>query len=162
MDSIEEKIRFTRIILELALEKKLEFKGYSKAAQKRANEAEGAMQSRYDTFKEEGQYLAEGFMDRYEEFRSAVTTIKSIRHDLDFRCDDTVQLYSIIEVVFENGEAKRFFLFPVMAGVILEKNITVITPFSPLGRALIGKEEDDGFHFGVNGKTKAGRIIHVA
>ena len=161
MNWIEQKRRITNIIFNIARSKECEFARYSKDAQERANEAEGAMQSRYDTFKEEGQYLAGGLKQRHEELKSAVATIKNIQDNEKFGGNGFVQLYSVILVDFEDDEGKTFFLFPVMGGEKIEEDITVITPSSPLSRALIGKEEGDDFHFTVNGKTKTGEIISV-
>lgn len=59
-------------LYQIAKEKESEMKRASKDAQERANEAEGAMISRYDTFKEEGQYLAGGLKIRHDELKSAV------------------------------------------------------------------------------------------
>ena len=63
-------------LLAIANRKKDEMSKSAKEAQERANEAEGAMQSRYDTFKEEGQYLAAGLKIRLEEIKSDINQIK--------------------------------------------------------------------------------------
>jgi len=156
-----EKKQVIQTILEIAQKKEQEFSKYSKDAQNRANEAEGAMISRYDTFKEEGQYLAEGLKKRHEELRVTINTMQSILETVKFQESSKVAIYSIVKVAYEEGDKTTYFLFPVMGGEKIKDKFTVITPTSPIGRALIGKEEGSEFQLMINNKLREGEIIDV-
>ena len=71
---IDKKVLIEKL-LQLTQIKESEIGKASKDAQDRANEAEGAMQSRYDTFKEEGQNLAGGLKIRHEELKASVNIL---------------------------------------------------------------------------------------
>lgn len=138
-----------------------ELERIQKETQERANEAEGAMQSRYDTFKEEGQYLSDALKLRCEEAKKSILVIENLIKTINLYDFDRVKMFAYVEVKFKNEEMKRFFIYPTMAGEIINKNVTVITPPSPMGRSLIGKEENDEFQFIVNGKKKKGEIMKI-
>ncbi len=76
-----DKKEAVNILLERAIQRQKDIKEAGKGAQERANEAEGAMQSRYDTFKEEGQYLAGGLKLIEMELIDAVFTLKDAVKD---------------------------------------------------------------------------------
>lgn len=155
-----EKGRYTVALLQIARKRWQEVKKASKDAQARANEAEGAMQSRYDTFKEEGQYLAGGLKIRCNELSETVTIIESIDMKQFIR-NHIVHIYSVIYVEFEDGEESIFFMFPVLGGEEIEDGITVISPTSPIGNALMGKEEGETFQYQVNNRITRGEIVDV-
>ena len=148
-------------LLDIAKLKKLELKRASKEAQERANEAEGAMQSRYDTFKEEGQYLAGGLRIRYEELKAAVSILEGILITNGFSEHTIIQHYSYVEVEFDDGTESKFLIVPLMGGENLDENITIITPASPIGNCLMGKEEGDEFKYFAAKKEKKGEVIKV-
>ena len=151
--------------LNVLLGKAIDLKGKmdqaSRSAQERANEAEGAMVSRYDTFKEEGQYLAGGLKIRAMEAASQIEIIRSAMECLPEEMDGVVRLYAFVGVEFADGQKAEYFLFPVMGGEKIGNGITVITPDSPLGRTLMNREEGEIFSYGVNGNTRKGEIIDV-
>jgi len=145
----------------IAQKKEVEMKKASKDAQKRANEAEGAMKSRYDTFKEEGQYLAGGLKIRHEELKAAVSTIKEVVEANDPYEHIKIQLYSYVEVEFEDGTESKFLVTPVLGGEKLDYDITIITPHSPIGKCLMDKEEGHEFKLFAGNKEKKGEVITV-
>jgi transcription elongation GreA/GreB family factor len=148
-------------LYQIAQEKETEMKRASKDAQERANEAEGAMISRYDTFKEEGQYLAGGLKIRYEELKSAVSVIEQVLKTDEFCSHTKIQMYSYVEVEFEDGTEGKFLITPVLGGEKLDKNITIITPNSPIGKSLMGQEEGQQFEYLIERKRRKGEIITV-
>ncbi len=148
-------------LLGVAKDKAVELKRASKDAQERANEAEGAMQSRYDTFKEEGQYLAGGLKARYLELKNSVAMIENLLKSDVLSEHDDIQHYSYIEVEFDDGRIERFFMTPVMGGERLLNDITIITPSAPVGHCLMGREVGDQFSYRVGKAEKKGEIIHV-
>jgi len=72
-----------------------------------------------------------------------------------------VRLYSVVIVEFDDGEESRFFVFPVMGGQKIEETHMVISPHSPVGKALIGKEEGDSFEFTTNNRIRRGEVTFV-
>jgi len=146
-------------LYELTKIKESEMKKASKDAQDRANEAEGAMQSRYDTFKEEGQNLAGGLKIRHKELEASLSIIKEILQEKNFPDHDNVNIYSYIEVEFEDSKKGEYFMAPVMGGEKLDENISIITPHSPIGKSLMGKEEGEEFKYFVGNVKKKGEII---
>jgi transcription elongation GreA/GreB family factor len=161
MDWIEEKRRLIKILLNITNKRKVQALNCYKDTQDRANEAEGAMQSRYDTFKEEGQYLAGGLKIQYDKLDSAASIIESILKEVKVKESKKVQLYSIAYLDYDEGEKSKFFVFPVMGGEKIDEEINIISPSSPIGKALIGKEEGGEFEFIINGNSKTGEITFV-
>ena len=157
---IDKKLLLVKLI-ELTQFKEAEIGKASKDAQDRANEAEGAMQSRYDTFKEEGQNLAGGLKIRHEELKASVSILKDILETSKFEDHDKIQHYSYVEVEFEDGNESKFFVAPIMGGEKLYENITIITPASPIGRCLMDKEEGDEFKYMVGNVKRKGEVIRI-
>lgn len=147
-------------LLELSEKNKLEAIRMQKEAQERANEAEGTMVSRYDTFKEEGQYLSDALKIRCLEAIEVVERIKEVIRYNSFEEMKRVAILSFVTVELKNGTKKVFFLFPSMPGQIIGE-ITVITTSSPLGQALLNKEEGDEFKFIIAGRITEGTIVEV-
>ncbi len=160
MAIVKEKEKICKKILEMAEKARDDIKKSQKGAQERANEAEGAMVSRYDTFKEEGQYLAYGLKLRLNELISEVEITKDIISNTPLRENKTVQIATFVTVELESGVEKRFFIFPAMGGSKIGKN-TIITPSSPIGKALFNKEEGETFQLLLSGKKTEGEIVEI-
>lgn len=161
MNIIKAKKEICHALLNLAEKNKNESIRLQKDAQGRANEAEGAMISRYDTFKEEGQYLADALKIRCAEAINAVERIKKvIVSNYVFKESERVEILAFVTIKFEDGAVKKFFIFPAMPGHTIN-DITVITPSSPIGQSLINKEKGDVFKFFAGGKRKKGEVVEV-
>ena len=119
------------------------------------------MQSRYDTFKEEGQNLAGGLKIRHEELKVSVSILQEILNTEKFQDHKKVGHYSYVEVEFEDGKEGVFFITPIMGGEKLDENINIITPASPIGNSLMDKEEGDEFKYIAANKLKKGEIIKI-
>lgn len=148
-------------LLDLTKLKEAEIGKASKDAQERANEAEGAMQSRYDTFKEEGQYLAGGLKLRHEELKASVSILEEVLNISNFEDHVKIQLYSYVEVEFEDGNEGSFFITPIMGGENLDEDVLIISPNSPIGTCLIGKEEGDEFQYVAANIKKKGEVVKI-
>jgi transcription elongation GreA/GreB family factor len=79
-----------------------------------------------------------------------------------------ISLGAIVEIEDEdNGEGRTFFLAPVGAGVTLngpngDGLISVVTPVSPVGRAVIGRHLGDIVDVTVDGVLREWQISYVA
>ncbi len=132
-------------------------------AQDRANEEEGAMHSRYSTFKEEGQYLAEGLKDKLNQAKLGLGIAQVMRSELGKHDFNKVKACALVEVELSNDSEMFLFIFPSFGGLVVEQfGVTIISHSSPLGKALLNKEEDDEFTYVVNGVKREGMVIRVA
>lgn len=109
----------------------------------------GAMASRYDTFKEEAQYLAGGFNARIQELSGQLVALKTFENSI--ATNDTVSLGAIVKVEnVDNTETTRYFILPADGGSAYEESghrYVVLTPKTPLARALFGKVAGDDAEF---------------
>ncbi len=128
-------------------------------AQIEANSHGGAKVSRYDTFKEEAQYLVDGYKKKILDLESDLLEIQSflikyidILKDLEKK---EIRLGSLVTTESDRG-IKNFYLYSPSAG---GKKITfngliifVITPISPMGKILLGKKIGDEINIGLKQK----------
>jgi len=105
-------------------------------------------ETQYDTLAIESAYLAEGQSRRIAEFESAIDDFQQLAVQLVITKKNikTVVLGSAVQLSEDFARDNWFFIAPAAAGYRLsidKKNITVITPKSPMGHALLNKEVDD-------------------
>ncbi|MEK7630940.1 MAG: GreA/GreB family elongation factor [Patescibacteria group bacterium] len=124
----------------------------------------GAMASRYDTFKEEAQYLAGGFAARIQELSLQLAALKSMQMRL--AVNNKVSSGAIVEIEdVDTGVRTKYFLLPVGGGNIYEVNgkpYSTLTIRAPLARALFGKTEGDEVEIIIQGTTKRLLIVSVS
>ncbi|MDX8381849.1 MAG: GreA/GreB family elongation factor [Ghiorsea sp.] len=107
--------------------------------------------SKYETMGTEASYLAQGQGVRLLELERALAYFKQ----LQFTPSDTISLSSITVLDDGQGKKKYYFLAADAGGLTVShenQNITIITPQSPLGRALIGKQAGDEVVLNLAGK----------
>ncbi len=123
----------------------------------------GAMASRYDTFKEEAQYLAGGYAARLVELNKILRALKSVRDHppTTTKCS----CYALIEA--ENLDDRSrvvYFLLPAGGGDTYDvggEEITVLNVGAPLARAFIGSVAGDTVEIKIQGTTKRFTITSV-
>lgn len=124
----------------------------------------GAMASRYDTFKEEAQYLAGGFVARIQELSSQLSALKSMQMRLAAK--NKVSGGAIVEVEDVNAGVKtKYFLLPAGGGETYEVNgeqYSILTIQAPLARVLFGKAEGDEAEITIQGTTKHLLVVSVS
>jgi len=130
------------------------------AAIEGATHAEAKPENDKDTRGLEQSYLARGQAQRVAELEAAVadTTKLKLR---TFGERDPVAITAVVSVD-EDGAEHRFFLVPHGGGNLLAGDIQVVTPTSPLGRALLGKKVDDELEVVLPGKTRSFAISAIA
>ena len=134
--------------------------------QEEAQHHVGAMDSRYDTFKEEAQYMATGQEARIASLRTDVTVLKNLRRASAAvqPGHQTVQVGSIVTVVGEQAEERTYCVLPAGGGQKLSlggRHYTSLTPQSLFGRALRGKEEGDAFEFQAGRRVREWEVVLV-
>lgn len=102
-------------------------------------------ETQYDTLAIEASYLAEGQSRRVAEFQHAIDAYKAL--DLiEFNDNSYITLGALVQLSADLEANHWFFIGPAAGGFrckVSQKNITVITPQSPMGAVLIGKQQDD-------------------
>ena len=114
-------------------------------AQAGATHEENKAEGDKDMRSTEDSYLARGLAKRVTELRSSVAKLFSLALR-EFGEDSAISLTALVEVEDDEGRALRYFVAPVGGGIVLNETgakVSVVTPLSPLGRALIGRELDD-------------------
>lgn len=124
----------------------------------------GAMASRYDTFKEEAQYLAGGFNARIQEMSPFLVMLKSLRTQIPSL--NKVSGGAIVEVEdIDTGTKTKYFLLPAGGGNAYEvdgEQYSTLTIQAPLARSLFGKTEGDEAEITIQGTTKHLLVVSVS
>ena len=137
-----------------------------KEAQNDANQHIGAMASRYDTFKEEAQYMATAQEARTLQLNSELSVLLEVRATVarDDKPSRLSKLTSIVVLQDSNNEVTRYFLAPSGGGLVIDApfgKCIVITPTSPLGRAIMNKAVGEEVEFQTGDVVKKMEIIDV-
>jgi transcription elongation GreA/GreB family factor len=106
-----------------------------------ATDDEARPENDKDTRGLEQSYLARGQAQRVAELEAAVAEIGALGLRA-FGGTDRIALGALVTVE-EDGREHRFFVAPHGGGTVLAGGAQVVTPTSPLGRALIGRRVDD-------------------
>ncbi|ATX79028.1 GreA/GreB family elongation factor [Mariprofundus aestuarium] len=118
--------------------------------------------SKYETMGLEASYLAQGQGTRLLEVERSLEYFK--RLTLVEPSSPVISLSSLVLLNNVEGECQLLWLAPEAGGLKIQYGeliITVITPRSPLGRALIGKAEGDGFEITIAGKDRSYEVSAV-
>ena len=107
-----------------------------------------------DTRAIEATYLARGLAERVELLQEAIGRIARFRL-VAFGPAAPIDAGALVGLSEEDGSEAIYFIVPVAGGESLEvdgKTVKTLTPASPLGRALIGKQPDDEIELQLPGK----------
>ena len=117
-----------------------------------ANEAHAAAvddqsvaETQYDTLAIEASYLAEGQSRRVKELQRAINDYHKLSL-LNFNENSAIVLATLVQLSKDSQDHHWFFIGPASGGFrcqLAQQHITVITPESPMGLALIGKYQED-------------------
>ena len=123
----------------------------------------GAMVSRYDTFKEEAQYLAGGYNARSLELCEIASTLKSLKDYPPTVIKGSV--YAIIEVKNrDDGSVAKYFLLPSGGGntyEVADEKITALNVRAPMARAFIGAAAGDEVEVKIQETTRRFSVVSV-
>lgn len=112
-----------------------------RATQQGATHEEAKPEDDKDTRAVEQSYLARGQARRVEELRAAVNAVRSM--PVRALQEGSPCALGALVRVDEDGKALLLFMAPHGGGATLSGNVQVVTPLSPLGRALLGKHIGD-------------------
>lgn len=127
-----------------------------------ATDEETVPEHKYDTLALEASYLAHGQAMRVQESEEELRQYRTLvlRDFVDAR----IAVGAYIELVDENDVEKAFFIGPRSGGLTVEwqgKEVFVLTPKSPLGRALMGKEEGEDVEMKIGDKTTCYEVVTI-
>ena len=127
-----------------------------------ATDEETVPEHKYDTLALEASYLAHGQAMRVQESEEELRQYRTLvlRDFVDAR----IAVGAYVELVDENDVEKAFFIGPCSGGLTVEwqgKEVFVLTPKSPLGRALVGKEEGEDIDMKIGDKTTRYEVVTV-
>jgi transcription elongation GreA/GreB family factor len=101
--------------------------------------------NKYATLGLEASYIAQGQANRAQEILRAQQQVQQMRLDT-FPPGAAVRLSAVVDLLDDNDDSRTVFVAPAAGGVevvVADIPVMVITPASPLGRALLGKRCGD-------------------
>jgi transcription elongation GreA/GreB family factor len=125
-----------------------------------ATHAEARPENDKDTRGLEQSYLARGQALRVAELEAAVADVMSLALRT-FGAGDPIAMSALVAVE-EEGDERLMFLAPSGGGSVLASGVQVVTPTSPLGRALLGKRVDDEVEVKLPGRSRVLLVVAVA
>lgn len=117
----------------------------AKTSHATATHEENIPDNKYATLGLEASYLAQGQANRAQEILETVKAFRELRLQ-DFAAESAIRLTALVELEDDEGRKRLVFLGPAAGGLRLtvgEQEVMVITPVSPLGRGLLGKQCGD-------------------
>ncbi|MNN32663.1 transcription elongation factor GreA [compost metagenome] len=158
-----DKARIHRLILDkLGADLQL-LQRAAQTAYEAATHEENVAENKYDTLGLEASYLATGQARRAAEIKQAL----GLFENLSLRPFDPVQgiqLSALVVLANEDGGEQWLFLGPEAAGLKVVdqgREITVISPRSPLGQALLGKAEGAEVAVVIGNGTQTFEVLEV-
>ena len=135
-----------------------------------ANEAHAAAvddqsvaETQYDTLAIEASYLAEGQSRRVQEIQTAIKGYQSLNL-IDFDENKAIAITALVQLSKDSQNQQWFFIGPAAGGFrckLSEQHITVITPQSPMGLALIGQYQEDDIDIKLGNNQLSDYIVFV-
>ncbi|PWI32341.1 transcription elongation factor [Vibrio albus] len=120
-----------------------------------ATDEETVPEHKYDTLALEASYLAHGQAVRVQECEEDIRQYQALPIK-DFEENSKISLGALVKLIDEDDKEKYFFLGPCAGGVTFvfdSKDITIVTPKAPLGKAMLGKQIGDEIGFSIGSKA---------
>lgn len=120
--------------------------------------------NKYDTTALEASYIAQGQANRAAEVRRALERYRGLTL-IPFSDRTPIRLTALVSLEAEDGRVLRVFLGPDAGGMKMNcdgAEWIVVTPESPLGRALLGRVCDDEIEVEQGGHRREYTIVAVA
>ncbi len=117
-------------------------KSAAQAAHSAAIDEQSIAETQYDTLAIEAGYLAQGQSLRAQQVTQTIALVKN----MPLTTTAKVTIGSLVQLINQHDKTLWYFIAPAAPGFKCEEDgeeITVISPESPLGKSLIGKQLDD-------------------
>lgn len=134
--------------------------GAASNARQASIDAPGAMQSRYDSTKEEQGYLADGLNLRHAERVGGAGRIRSTPLPKD---PQSVAVGTLVRLENSKGTSD-YFVLPYGGGEFIETDegeVTVVTPSAPIFGAMQGRRVGEDFMFRVGDRQIVYHILEI-
>jgi transcription elongation GreA/GreB family factor len=135
----------------------------AKTAHAAATHAECLPDNKYDTTGLEASYIAQGQANRAQDIRKSLESYRGLAIR-PFDEETPIRLTALVTIEADDGRCRQVFLGPDAGGLKLadgDAECIVITPESPLGRALLGKVCGDEIHTGGGDARRKFTIVAV-
>ena len=136
----------------------------AKTAHAAATHTECLPDNKYDTTGLEASYIAQGQANRAQDIKQSLETYRKLVIR-SFNDETPIRLTALVIIEADDGSCRQVFLGPDAGGLKLAGGVAeciVITPESPLGRALLGKVCGDEIETGSGSARKIFTIVAVA
>jgi transcription elongation GreA/GreB family factor len=130
-----------------------------RAAREGATHEESRPENDKDTRALEQSYLARGEAQRVDELRAAIAEVGDMPLR-PFGPDDPIGVGALVSTEDDEGVEARFWIAPHGGGLRMG-GVQVVTPRSPLGRALIGARAGDACELALAGRTRSVTVTRV-
>ncbi len=110
------------------------------SAHEAAINSETQPDNKYDTLSLESSYIAQGYANRAQQLRRTIDAYKKL-HLTMFTNEQPIALSALVGIEYSDGSERMLFIGPAAGGLKMSYNdveIVIITPESPLCRALMG------------------------
>ncbi|MDA3901971.1 MAG: GreA/GreB family elongation factor [Desulfuromusa sp.] len=117
----------------------------AKTAHAAATHDENIPDNKYATLGLEASYLAQGQANRAQDVLQGIQAFQLLTLRA-FSAKSLIRLTAVVQLEDDEGRVRLVFLGPAAGGMLLaldEAELMIITPASPLGRELIGKQCGD-------------------
>ncbi|MEY4386476.1 MAG: hypothetical protein RLY20_1759 [Verrucomicrobiota bacterium] len=153
-------------VLEAIIDKLVEelqtYLNAANASRAEATHESSKAENKYDTRGLEASYLARGQSQQIAELEAAVLEFRKIGARA-FKSGEPIDVGALVEL--EQGRERTFYFIGPRAGgteVIVNKSeVLVITPQSPLGSQLVGKQAGDTLKISLPGAQNKFRVVSV-
>lgn len=130
-----------------------------KSAEKARNEADGKMQSRYDTQKEDWALDCNIILGQIEAVDEQIAQLELLGESSQ-QGTSTVQVGHIVTISIDGDEPEIYLLVDKFGGQKL-KGKSTLSVVTPVGASLIGKKHGDRYKIEVNGNQMKIQILDV-
>lgn len=157
------KNEIINIIIEAINREALNLASAARIASQDATDSESKAENKYDTRGLEASYLAGAQAKLAAESLQNAASFKSLELQ-KFTKESKIVITALVKLESEEGKYYYYFIGPKSGGTEIEYNgikIIVITPSSPIGLKLIGRESGDVITLNNGGTKKEYEIISV-
>ena len=119
----------------------------AKSSHAAATHEDNAPDSKYETLALEASYIAQGQANRAQEIKQAIEAYRQLVLQ-KFSEQSQIRMSALVQLEDQQGNEKQVFIGPAAGGLKLDhegQEIMLITPDSPLGSELIGRQVDESF-----------------
>lgn len=135
----------------------------ARTAHEASTHEENAPDNKYDTLALEASYVAQGQANRAAQLRNSIEVYRQLK--VAALPEDIIGLTSLVTLEAEDGATRLLFIGPAEGGLKIEQagvTLVVITPGSPMGRALLGKRSGDTIEIEAGSTRSEYAIVEVS